>query len=101
MSRYIDNLSGEQYLVLARIVEPSAKSIGDSRIGEDGVSIDVESIVVMDGEECGIWDFYIFGDFDVEAYDTEEPDLDTIHSYRRQMLEWFGDGYARDYLLNC
>lgn len=43
---------------------------------------------------------YILYDYTVEVYDWDDSDTDCLKKYREKMLEFFGNQYAIDYLLN-
>ena len=98
---YIQGLSDEQLLELARIIDPAATSVRVSQRGGQGVGAYLAGpLVGDDGEEWVAEDFYVLGDFDVEAYDAPHPGHDAVVRYREKMLGWLGPGYAVDYLLS-
>lgn len=49
----------------------------------------------------GIPESYTLMDYTVTNYDWDDTNENCLHDYREKMLEFFGDQYAIDYLLNC
>jgi hypothetical protein len=61
---------------------------------EDNIPENEEGIIVCEDD----FDLY---DYDFKVYGFQmDDDRETLIEYRRKMLEWFGDKYAKDYLLD-
>jgi hypothetical protein len=57
-------------------------------------SVEVECIVDDIPEQ------YTLYDFSVDVYDWDDKNTDCLQNYRKKMLEFFGNQYAIDYLVN-
>ena len=98
-AKYIGKLGQDQYLQLARELDSTVRDIHVVSAGERGVNVKaVTPFIEDDGTEGLAEDFYAFEDYTVEAYDSIVH-WEDILAYRKLMLEWFGDEYARDFLL--
>lgn len=88
---YIEKCSDEQIQELMRCY---AKSYTDISISRRDEVVDVELI----NDE--IPENYIVSDYNVEVFDWDDSGESCLHDFRKKMLEYFGDQYAIDYLLN-
>lgn len=88
---YLQKCSDEQIKKLMRCYAFDYTDITITRRNE---IIDIELI------NDGIPEQYIMSDYNVEVYDWDDQGTDCLHDYRKKMLEYFGNQYAIDYLLN-
>ncbi len=89
--KYLSQCTDEQIKELMRCY---AKNYEDISISRDDYSIDITLIV------DGIPETYECEDYSVVVYDWDDSNCDCLVSYRKKLLEWFGNQYAIDFLLN-
>ena len=88
---YIERCSDEQ---IKELMKYYAKSYTDISISRRDEIVDVELI------NDDIPENYIVSDYNVEVYDWDDSGESCLHDFRKKMLEYFGNQYAIDYLLN-
>ncbi|MGG0667733.1 hypothetical protein ABE073_04305 [Lederbergia citrisecunda] len=91
--KYISKLSPEQIKDVMEIYSPKHTDL-KYELRERYISISLY-------DQEGIEETYDIEDYDVAIYDWMGKG-DYLLRYRKKMLEWFGEQYAMDYLLdNC
>lgn len=88
---YLQRCSDEQIKELLQCYAPSYTDIAIVRRDE---VIDIELI------NNNLPEQYIISDYNVEVYDWDDNGTNCLHDYRKKMLEYFGNQYAIDYLLD-
>lgn len=88
---YIERCSDEQ---LKELMRQYANNYTDIDISRRNEVVDIELI------SDGLPENYIVSDYNVEVYDWDDSGESSLRDFRKKMLEYFGNQYAIDYLLN-
>ena len=98
----VDLVGGEFMLYIQKCSDKQIKELMKC-YAEDYT--DIEIIRREDGIDVqlindGIPENYIVSDYDVKVCDWNDVEGDYLYNFRKKMLEYFGEKYAIDYLLN-
>lgn len=89
---YINQCTDEQIKDLMRCY---AKNYTDISIDRMNDCIKIELI------NDDLPELYIVDDYNVEVFDWNPDGTNCFHDFKKKMLEYFGNQYAIDYLLDC
>ena len=100
--KYVNRLDEDQLLEAIRLIAPNATKLSVTSRGDTCIMVEVESPIIVDGEEQTVYDTYDMTDYDFAPYDWSGNIYDEVIAYRHKMHDEFGFGeqYALDYLFD-